>query len=129
MSHRPRRILCLDSSPSRLQAISRTLENSGFQVWTAADVKEAVSMAFGLRFDAVVADQGASAKSSNFWAYLREVQPSLPIVVHPASAPSSLCAPCSSREASGTCPELLLAVLTILLHTHVPALVPDATTA
>jgi hypothetical protein len=112
------RILCLDSSPARLLAVSRALEKAGFQVWNAASAREAICMAFGLRFDALVMDQAASSKSAGIWNCLRESQPHLPIFIHsrdsgnpPAS--SDLCKGDNSGSAS---PELILACLTILLN-------------
>ena len=125
MRQSPHRILCVDSSASRRYAIARALENAGFRVWTAGTVKDAVSMALGLRFDAVVADREASSRSPSVWDHLRETQPLLPVFIH--SRGSTL--PGSGDRPDGVTLEMILAVLTILLNTRVSAPVPGMTAA
>lgn len=118
MTPSPHRILCLDSSPARQLAIARALEKAGFQVWTASDAKDAVCMAFGLRFDAVVVDHKASTTSANVWNCLAESQPSLPIIVHSQARDlHSSPARCEGESTPAATPELILAMLTILLST------------
>ena len=86
-------------------------------------------MALGLRFDAVVADSEASSKSVSVWDYLREVQPFLPVFIHSRGSSPPGSSPCVSDTADGATPEMILAVLTILLNTRGSAPVPGTTAA
>jgi CheY-like chemotaxis protein len=110
------RILCLDSSPARLLMVSRALEKAGFQVWNAASAREAICMAFGLRFDALVMDQGASSKSAGIWNCLRESQPHLPIFIHSRDSGNPRIASGLDQPENSVSSELILACLTILLN-------------
>jgi len=85
-------------------------------------------MALGLRFDAVVADSEASSKSVSVWDYLREVH-RLPVFIHSRGSSPPGSSPCVSDTADGATPEMILAVLTILLNTRGSAPVPGTTAA
>ena len=58
------RILCVDSSDLRLQMLARTLEKAGFEVWTAQGAGDAVCLASGLHFEALVVDRVSSSRRS-----------------------------------------------------------------
>jgi DNA-binding NtrC family response regulator len=116
MVPRTARILCVDSSNLRLQVLTRTLGKSGFEVWTAQGAGEAVCLASGLRFEAVVVDRMSSLERSDIWQCLTEVQPQLPILVHEGTARAvELCGGTDRDGTRSINPEVVLALLMLLL--------------
>ena len=123
MAPRTARILCIDSSHLRLQMLARTLGKSGFEVWTAQDAGEAVCLASGMRFEALVVDRTSSRLRSDIWQCLTEAQPQLPILVHEGTARAVELCGGSAREGTRSInPEVVLGILMLLLGNDCKAL-------
>jgi DNA-binding NtrC family response regulator len=113
---RSARILCVDRSELRLQMLSRTLEKSGFEVWTARGASESVCLAMGLRFDAIVVDRTSSLERSDIWQCLTEAQPRLPILIHEGKSRAvELCGGSEFDGMRAINPEVVLGLLVLLL--------------
>jgi CheY-like chemotaxis protein len=116
MAPRTARILCVDSSHLRLQMLARTLGKSGFEVWTAHAPSEAVCLAAGMRFEALVVDRTSSWLRSDIWQCLTEAQPQLPILVHEGTSRAvELCGGSPRERIRPINPEVILGILMLLL--------------
>jgi hypothetical protein len=112
--HHPPRILCVNGSRLRLPQLARTLRKAGFEVWTAQGASDAVCLASGLKFDALVVDEETSYQRAAVWRCLAEAQPSLPVLVHASrSRVIDLCAERATGEHALN-PEVVLAMLVLL---------------
>ena len=118
MTHPAHCILCVDSSPRRLQDLTDTLQKAGFDVWTARGASDAVCLATSLNFDVMVLDQASSLARPEIWHCLSDSRPNLPILVHSRPAKGSelcrhlrLVAPSAPPQN----PEVVLALLLLLL--------------
>jgi hypothetical protein len=118
MLPRTARILCIDSSNLRLSMLTRTLEKSGFEVWTGRGASEAVCLASGLHFEAVVVDRLSSLQRSEIWQCLIEAHPQLPILVHEGTSRAvELCGGSEREGLRSINPEVVLGILMLLLGT------------
>jgi DNA-binding response OmpR family regulator len=118
MTHPAHRILCVDSSPRRLHALTDTLQKAGFDVWTARGASDAVCLASSLNFDVMVLDQASSMARREVWNCLSDSKPSLPILVHSGPAKGSeLCRHLRlvAPSAPPANPEVVLALLLLML--------------
>ena len=118
MTRPAHRILCVDSSPRRLQNLTETLQKAGFDVWTARGASDAVCLASSLDFDVMVLDQASSMARPEVWNCLSDSKPSLPIMVHSGPAKGSeLCRHLRlvAPSAPPSNPEVVLALLLLLL--------------
>lgn len=116
MLPRTARILCVDSSELRLGMLTHTLTKSGFEVWTARGASDAVCLASGLQFEAVVVDRPSSLEHSDIWRCLTEAQPQLPILVHEGTARAvKLCGGTEKDGVRPINPEVVLAILMLLM--------------
>jgi len=112
--HQPPRILCVNGSRLRLPQLAGTLRRAGFEVWTAQGASDAVCLASGLKFDALVVDEETSCQRAAVWRCLAEAQPSLPVLVHASrSRVIDLCAGRATGEHAMN-PEVVLAMLVLL---------------
>jgi DNA-binding response OmpR family regulator len=132
MLPRTARILCVDSSDLRLSMLTRTLEKSGFEVWTARGASDAVCLASGLHFEAVVVDRLSSLQRAEIWECLTEAHPQLPVLVHEGTSRAVELCGGSGREGLRTInPEVVLGLLMLLLGEDREAIAfsPTATAA
>lgn len=132
MLPRTARILCVDSSDLRLSMLTRTLEKSGLEVWTARGASEAVCLASGLHFEALVVDRLSSLQRSEIWQCLTEADPQLPILVHEGTSRAvELCGGSGREGLRPINPEVVLGLLMLLLgeDRRAIALSPSATAA
>ena len=118
MGPRTARILCVDSSDVRLHMLARTLEKSGFEVWIAQGASDAVCLASGLHFEAVVVDRLSSQQRPDVWQCLSETQPQLPMLVHEGNARAvELCGGSPREGMRSINPEVVLGILMLsLIH-------------
>ena len=126
------RILCVDSSDLRLSMLARTLEKSGFEVWTARGASDAVCLVSGLHFEAVVVDRLSSLQHSDIWQCLTETKPQLPILVHEGTSRAvELCGGPGREGLRSINPEVVLGILMLLLgrDREAVAFSPSATAA
>jgi hypothetical protein len=132
MLPRTARILWVDTSDLRLSILTRTLEKSGFELWTARGASDAVCLVSGLHFEAVVVDRLSSLQDSEIWQCLIEAQPQLPILVHEGTSRAVEFCGGSRREGLRSInPEVVLGILMLLLgrDREAVAFSPSATAA
>jgi hypothetical protein len=111
------RILCIDTSDSRRAKLAAALEDSGFDVWTARNVCDAVMMADVLRPSAVLADQSSTLCHENDWDKFKRMFPRVPVLVHsaiPSMAALSTDENDFSVVRSGDL-EIVIAILTVVV--------------
>jgi len=118
MTRPSHRILCVDTSPQRLNDLTDTLQKAGFDVWTARGASDAVCLATALNFDVMVLDHDSSLARPEIWHCLSNSKPQLPILVHSGSHKGTeLCRHLrlvASAEPPQN-PEVVLALLLLLL--------------
>jgi hypothetical protein len=107
------RILLVDSSVPRVQALSGTLAMAGWEIWPGRTVQDALLLATGLPFQIVLAHEATMREHPELWKQLAELIPAACWLVH-GEEQSRLKAGRGGVLASD--PALILAVLMLLLE-------------
>jgi hypothetical protein len=107
------RILLVDSSVPRAQALCGTLAKAGWEIWPGRSVRDALVLAAGLQFQVVLAHEASMRQHPELWQQLAEAIPSACWLVHGESLRRS---PAASGGVLGSDPALILAVLMLLLE-------------
>lgn len=108
------RILLVDSSVPRAQALCGTLAKAGWEIWPGRTVQDALVLAAGLRFQVVVAHEGSTRRHPELWDQLAESIPAACWLVYGETLLRSQ--PTPRCGVLGSDPALILAVLLLLLE-------------
>jgi len=108
------RILLVDPSVPRAQALCGTLAKAGWEIWPGRNIQDALLLAAGLPFDVVLAHEGTTRLHPELWKQLAESAPGACWLVHTEDLRRHK--PQSSRGVLGSDPALILAVLMLVLE-------------
>jgi hypothetical protein len=79
------RVACIDSSGTRLERLSGTLERAGWEVWPGRDVRDLLLLATRLRFEAIVADEASTLAFPELWEQAQQGLFDTPLLLHSVS--------------------------------------------
>jgi hypothetical protein len=108
------RILLVDSSVPRAQALCGTLAKAGWEIWPGRSVRDALVLAAGLQFQVVLAHEASTRQHPELWVQLAESIPAACWLVHGENL-RRLDRP-AGCGVLGSDPALILAVLMLLLE-------------
>jgi hypothetical protein len=72
------RVLCTNRSAERLEVMKGLLENEGFEVWTARDIRDGLELLTHVHFEAIVAENDSIDRQE--LRRIHEVQAGLPVL-------------------------------------------------
>ena len=110
------RVMCLDSSASRLRRLARAIAEAGWEVWPGNDVRDLLLVGMRLHFEAVVADEASTQMFPELWEQAEEVFPEIPLLVHSANGERMPGSPKRTTALSAGEPDMILAMLILLLQ-------------
>jgi hypothetical protein len=114
MAHASCRILVVDSSVVRAQALCGIFAKAKWEIWAGRNVRDALVLAGGLTFDVVLVHESSTQQHPELWEQLAEWVAGACWLVHAEDAPrgrSKL--GCGVLESD---PALILAVLMLLVE-------------
>ena len=106
------RILLIDSSVVRAQSICDALAKAGWEIWPGRNVQDALVLAAGLPFNAVVAHESLTRLHPELWEQLSESVPQAFWLVHAEDRTRNEAG--GSERVLGSDPALIVAILILL---------------